>query len=89
MNENIRYQENNIVYKIIRTYPFVESVDYNNKQDLFIYYYDSNDERHGFCTDIEFIDEGLFKKNQMYFHPLDILYDVKPAVVSMEFVGNK
>ena len=89
LNENIRNQENNTVYRSIRTYPYVESVDYNNKQDLFIYYYDSNDERHGFCTDIEFIDEGLFKKNQMYFHPLDILYDVKPAVVSMEFVGNK
>lgn len=89
LNENIRNQENNVIYKSIMSYPFVESVDYNNKQDLFIYYYDSNDERHGLCTDIEFIDEGLFKKNQMYFHPLDILYDVKPATVSMEYVGDK
>ena len=89
LNENIRNQENNIIYKEIRSYPYVESVDYNNKQDLFIYYYDSNDERHGLCTDIEFIDEGLFKKNQMYIHPLDILYDVKPATVSMEYVRYK
>ena len=89
LNENIRNQENNTVYRSIRTYPYVESVDYNNKQDLFIYYYDSNDKRHGLCTDIEFVDEGIFKKNQMYFHPLNILYDVKPATVSMEYVGNK
>ena len=89
LNENIREQKNNIVYNLTKSYPFVESKDYNNKQDLFIYYYDSNDKRQGLCTDIEFVDEGIFKKNQMYFHPLDILYDVKPATVSMEYVGNK